>query len=53
MNKKEKDKEDTYQNRGTAFIALGKISLYAEKAYFQSHLKKIFELIDQEVMKPT
>jgi hypothetical protein len=27
MNKKEKDKEDTYQNRGTAFIALGKISL--------------------------
>jgi len=27
MNKKEKEKEDTYKNRGTAFIALGKISL--------------------------
>ena len=27
MNKKEKDKDDTYKNRGAAFIALGKISL--------------------------
>jgi hypothetical protein len=51
MNKY-KDKKDSHIYKGTAFVALGKISLLVSQQQMSPYLNKIFELIDAEIQKP-
>jgi hypothetical protein len=49
---KNKEKKDSDNFKGAAFIALGKISLLVSQTTLSPYLDKIFDLIDNEIKKP-